>query len=920
MKKESRSWWAPTLVFALVVPFTLQAGADDDLKPVASVEGITEYRLENGLQVLLFPDRSKQTVTVNATYFVGSRHEGRGEKGMAHLLEHMVFKGTPSNPDIWKALEDHGARFNGTTWVDRTNYYETLPTTDPANLEWALRMEADRMVNSNIAQEDLSKEFSVVRNEFEMGENNPTGILMQRMMSAAYLWHNYGDSTIGNRSDIERVPATSLKKFYKKYYQPDNAMLVVAGDFDPAPTLALIRECFGAIPKPERKLEGTYTVEPVQDGARHVELRRVGDVAACGSAYHISSASHADYPALDVIENILTHQPSGRLYKALVESGMSASVFGVAFGWRDPGLALHMASVRLDSPIEPVMAKMNEIIEGFASTPVTDAEVNRAKNRLLKNIELSMKNSGRIGVQFSEWAAAGDWRLFFLHRDRLESLTTEQVQRVATKYFKPSNRTSGIFHPTRDADRTTVPQAPNVLALVRDFKGKEALSEGEAFEATPENIERRVKRETLPGGIKLALLPKETRGDSVSATLTLRFGSERDIKGRKTALGLVPQMLMRGSEKHSYQQIQDKLDELKASVNIYGGGGMTGAKGSVNASIRTDREHLPAVIDLVGELLRHPTFPTDEFEIVKKEGLAGLEEQLSDPRALGFTSVLRRMNPRSADDVRYIPTVEESVELLKNVDVEDVRNIHKDLYGASNATVTVVGDFDEAAVTAAIKRALGNWKSPKPFRRIVNECATDVDGSIEIIQTPDKKMALVACVSNVPLRDDAPDYPAMHLADYILGASAKSRLLNRLRHKEGLSYGASSAFIADSEDEYALFMSMGICAPQNADKAYAAMIDEIKKLVNDGVGVEELEESKASFAMQVKNRLANDASVARMLNDGLHHGRTMQFYKDMYEKIANLSQDEIRQAMQKHIQPDRLIGVKAGDLQIKAVD
>ena len=251
------------------------------VKRVAVVEGITEYTLDNGLQVLLFPDQSKPTVTINVTYHVGSRHEGRGETGMAHLLEHMVFKGTPTFKNIWGVLEDHGASFNGSTWLDRTNYFETLPASDE-NLEFALHMEADRMVNSTISGEDLAKEMTVVRNEFEMGENNPVGILSERMMSAAYLWPNYGKSTIGNRSDIERVPAENLKRFYQKYYQPDNAVLVVAGKFDVPGTLSLINEYFGSIPKPTRVLDRTYTREPTQDGARFVTLGRVGDVAAAG--------------------------------------------------------------------------------------------------------------------------------------------------------------------------------------------------------------------------------------------------------------------------------------------------------------------------------------------------------------------------------------------------------------------------------------------------------------------------------------------------------------------------------------------------------------------------------------------------------------------------------------------------------------
>src|SRR5712691_7442442 len=279
------------------------ASAAEAPKRIASVEGITEYQLDNGLRLLLFPDNSQSKVTVNMTVLVGSRQEGYGETGMAHLLEHMVFKGTPRHPKVPKALQEHGAQFNGSTSDDRVNYFETLSATDE-NLEFAIDLEADRMVNSYIKQEDLDSEMTVVRNEFERGENSPGAVLSERISAAAYDWHNYGKSTIGNRSDIERVPVENLRAFYKKYYQPDNVVLIVAGKFDEGKALALVQKYFGVIPRPERKLDNTYTEEPPQDGERVVTLRRVGDVAAVGVAYHIPAGPHEEHAALQVLANI----------------------------------------------------------------------------------------------------------------------------------------------------------------------------------------------------------------------------------------------------------------------------------------------------------------------------------------------------------------------------------------------------------------------------------------------------------------------------------------------------------------------------------------------------------------------------------------------------------------------------------------
>src|SRR5678815_3269811 len=295
-----------SLLAATLVTCHLRGAEPLEPRNVATVEGITEYEfVENGLRALLFPDNSQSKVTVNLTVLVASRHEGYGETGMAHLLEHLVFKGTPKHPQVPKALQDHGAVFNGSTSVDRVNYYETLAASDE-NLEFAIALEADRMMNSFIRKSDLDSEMTVVRNEFERGENSPQGVLNKRIEAAAYEWHNYGKSTIGNRSDIERVPIENLQAFYKKFYQPDNVVLIVAGKFDEAKALALITKYFGSIPRPARKLDKTWTEEPAQDGERLVTLRRVGDVGAVGVAYHIPAGSHEENASLQVLANIMS--------------------------------------------------------------------------------------------------------------------------------------------------------------------------------------------------------------------------------------------------------------------------------------------------------------------------------------------------------------------------------------------------------------------------------------------------------------------------------------------------------------------------------------------------------------------------------------------------------------------------------------
>src|SRR5262249_29395092 len=303
-------------------------------------------------------------------------HENYGETGMAHLLEHLLFKGSKNHPNVPKELQDHGSRPNGTTWFDRTNYFETFQASD-ANLEWALDLEADRMVNSFVGKKDLDSEMTVVRNEFERGENSPMDVLEERVMSTAFLWHNYGKSTIGARSDIENVPIERLQAFYRNYYQPDNAVLLVAGKFDEAKTLGLIAKYFSPIPKPQRTLQPNYTVEPTQDGERSVTLRRVGEVQGVIVAYDLPSGSHPDFAALELAAEILGDSPSGRLYKALVETKKAANVQGYTYQFKEPSLAMFGAEVRKESSLDDARDTLLRTIDEVTSKPFTADEVER---------------------------------------------------------------------------------------------------------------------------------------------------------------------------------------------------------------------------------------------------------------------------------------------------------------------------------------------------------------------------------------------------------------------------------------------------------------------------------------------------------------------------------------------------------------
>ncbi len=873
---------------------------------VASVEGITEFRLDNGLQVLLFPDQTKETVTVNVTYRVGSKHENYGETGMAHLLEHLVFKGTPNHKDIPAELSSHGARPNGTTWTDRTNYFETFAATDE-NINWALDMEADRMVNSFIAKKDLDSEMTVVRNEFERGENSPFRVTMQRMMAAAYDWHNYGKSTIGARADLENVPIDRLQAFYKKYYQPDNATLIVAGKFDNEKMLALVEKYFAPIPKPSRVINPLYTAEPAQDGERQVTVRRVGDVQLLGAMYHLPAGSHEQFAAANVLTEILGASATGRMHKSLVESGLASRAFGFNFQWQEPGLGLFVAEVDKDADLDNAKQALLSTLESIATTPFTDDEVERAKRTLLKNIELAFNSSEDIALELSEWVGMGDWRLMFLDRDRIEKITTADVQKVAQTYLVRNNRTLGKFIPAEKPERVEIPQVANVNDMVKDYKGREAVAQGEVFDPSHDNIDSRTKVVTLSNGVKVALLPKKTRGEAVVFRVSSQMGSDKSLQGKALIGDLAGSMLMRGTTNFTREQLKDEFDKLKANVGVFGS-----AEGAM-ARVETVKANLLPTIALVAEVLKQPSFDEKEFTQLLTAEEVGLEQQLQDPQAIAFKEYSRRQSPFPKGHPRHVAPLEDVIAELKTVKLEEVKNFHNKFYGANSMQISVVGDFDESQVIKTLETEFGRWNSKENYKRI-EQAFSKLEVKDQDFNTPDKENAVFVASVSLPVGIDNKDAPALELGNYILGGGfLNSRLATRLRQKDGLSYGAGSFINMSNSDNRASMGAYAICAPQNLNKVEVGFKEELARLLKDGFTEEEVSAAKSGLLQGKKVSRSQDNELVGKLTGNLYHDKTMQFSKQYEQALSELTAKDVHQVMKKYLKVEDFSMLKAGD-------
>ena len=889
------------LLAFLLLCFALPGLAAEPPRKVASVEGVSEYRLDNGLRVLLVPDASADTVTAHLTYLVGSRHEGYGEKGMAHLLEHLLFKGSRRHPNVKEEFTRRGARWNGTTSYDRTTYFETLPASD-GNLDWALGMEADRMVHSFIRKADLDSEMSVVRNEFEMGENNAGSVLFQRMQRLAYAWHNYGNPIIGARSDIESVPIGRLQAFYRTWYQPDNALLIVGGRFDERRALALVAKHFGAIPRASRRLPALYTAEPTQDGERTVTLRRIGDTPIVAAMYRVPAGAHPDYPAVDVLVEALRVAPQGRLHQALVQKGLASAAWGGERALRDPGVMYFGANLAKDASLEAARDALLATLDGVRREPMRADEIERARTSLLNEME-KMQLDGRALVSaLSEFAAVGEWRLFFLYRDRLRAVTIADVQRAADTYLRPANRVLGQFVPTALPERAQIPETPDLQAALTGYKGSTAVEAGETFDPAPGNIEARVQRRTLANGIRAALLPKRTRGGKVVAQLSLHWGDEQSTEGRSTACALAGGMLSRGTQQRSRAELRDAFDRLKATVSL----------SATGASIETRREHLAETLRLVAEALRRPAFPESEFEELKRSSLTSAETQRSDPAAIASEQLQRHLQPYPRGHWMYVQSLDERIESLRSVTLADAKRCHADLVGATGADFAVVGDFDAAAVAALVEELFGDWKNPAPYARIPARYFERPPLEREV-RTPDKANAVLRAGHNLKMRDDHADFPAMVLANHLLGGTSSARLPDRIREKEGLSYSTYSWFSADQLDEAASFNLSAIFAPQNKARVELALREELARALQDGFTPAEVESGKKVLLEARRLARTQDGTLAGRLANYLFLGRTFAWDATFEQRIAALTPQQVHDALRRHLEPSRLAVSKAGD-------
>lgn len=876
---------------------------------VRELGGISEYRLPNGLQILLFPDESQSTTTVNITYRVGSRHEAPGEYGMAHLLEHLVFKGTPSHRDIPAAFAMRGVRFNGTTTVDRTNYFASF-NANADTLDFALALEADRMINSFIAKSDLDKEMTVVRNEFERGENNGLQVLNQRVNAAAYAWHPYGKSTIGARSDIENVPIEKLQAFYKRWYRPDNATLLVAGNFDKAATLARIAQHFGPLKRPPEAMPQPYTVEPAQDGERTVMVRRVGGQPLVLARYHVPAAAHPDSAALMVFGLLMSSQPSGPLYKQLVEPKLAVAAMMGGLGGADPGGVQVFAALPPDADVAKVEQLLLDLVEGRNVKPFDERDLARVHEQAVAGYREQMKRPEALIQQISGLIGAGDWRLLFQLMEDIPKVTLADVERVRQQYFRSANRTLGRYIPSAQVERVEIPVAPPLDQRLAALQGPPKVEEGEVFDPTPPLLASRTEVQSLPSGIELHTLSKRTRGKAVQLQMRLRWGERAETFARRGS-DVLARLVMEGSTGYGKQQLQDELVKLRANLNL------SSDDQGATLHIRAEQDTLLPALKIAADLLQNPLLPAAAFERLQKSAIAGLQASRQEPETQrreavrGHYNAARQVESGHPD---YIKSLDDRIHAVQSTRLEDLRAIHQDLWSANEARVAVVGALPEGLATQ-IEALFGGWKKATAPRFVQHVGsfkpipAARFDAAVR-----DKPNAILHMHQALRLNQNDPAAQALGVVVHVLGGGGlEGRLPARVRQQEGLSYGISAALETPSFGDDAELTIRASFAPDQRERIIAVVQEELARLTREGVSEVELARAKKSLAEGRKQARASEGQLAATL---LWLGERREAWADVQRRDAELQAltvEQVNAAWRRLIRQDAFVLSTAGD-------
>jgi zinc protease len=884
--------------------------------PIRQMEGVTEYRLPNGLQILLAPNDLQPRTYVNLVVKAGSAVEGFGEGGMAHLLEHMLFKGTPTTSDPMRAFVERSLNAGGTTTLDRTNYSASM-SPSPENLQWYFGWLADAMFNSSIRKVDLDKEMTVVRNEFERLKSDVGNVMAEQRMALAFPRHGYGRPVYGNQSDIENISIDKLQAFYKTWYRIDNMALVVTGRFDVAHTLRQITEAFGRVEKSTSAIPQTYTREAVQTGIRGSTIRQPGGQVMTLIGWRGAPYAHPDDAALIAVAHALSNSTGGRFKLAAISKNLTGeSVVALHLAHAQYGSFSVFAQVKESQKLDETQALLLKHIDDIATSGVTQEELLRAKTQVRALFETYKNNADSFGSLLAEAVAAGDWRLTFWQRQNITDLTLEQVQSAAKRYLVNANRVRVSYIPEAQSERApdAAPQDLDDFVVQDTAHSKPRSSSNlERFEPTGIELDKRIVRSELKVGTKLALLERPAAGDAIHGRLNIHWGSAKTMTQYRYA-AMMGELIVYGVQGQGSKQLIDALDAIQSGVTVN-----SNTQG-LFVTFKTTRQQWRAFAQLFEKILGEPTLAEASFMGWKRAKIQNLQAQKDDPRSQAFKALWRAQYSYDKVDIRYTPTYAEELAGWQALSFADVKRFWTEFAGASVSEFSAVGAMDAAEIQRDMTRVLEGWDTQggaTAYERIAYSLPT-ITAQRLIVPTPGKPNALLLWSKRLPAQGYSREWQAMFWASNMIGRRGNSRLYNRLRKEEGLTYDTFTASSGFEDDSTIAFTIEGTFAPQNLERYEAVLRETLDEIQRHGFTEEELATEKKMHAQQILTGRENDANLAfnlalneKRMRDGKRSDYL--YWDDMLLMVQTLSLAELNAAAAKLVDTQQAVTVIAGD-------
>ena len=893
---------------------------------VKTVGAISEYTLDaNGLSVLLMPEHSSPTLTFMVTYRVGSKNEVTGTTGATHLLEHLMFKGTPKflrskGTGVDQILEKTGAVYNATTWLDRTNYYQNLGS---EHLATVVEMEADRMRNLLLLDSDRMPEMTVVRNEFERGENSPFQTLIKEIFQAGFVAHPYHHSTIGWRSDIEKVSIEKLREFYDTFYWPDNATVSVLGDFQTPEALALIKKFYGVHPKAPKPIPTVYTEEPDQTGARRVTVKRGGQLGVVAVGHKMPAATHPDYPAYAVLSAILADGKNSRLYKAITDKNLSTGVQNFSGFNHDTTMHILFAPLAPGAKHEEVEQIVVDEIERLKKDGVTPAEVQAAVAKSLADSAFQRDGSFAIAGNLNESIAAGDWSLFYTLDDAAKKVTPADVQRVANKFMNVDQSTTGWFVPTstggaagpkKPAAKPALADGPYYYRTPgeNDFApttslGRDANVDASAPAVTGAKIAPNAVR-TKIAGMDVIAYPTGVK-DVVTIKASLPAGDAFAGEGNPAIPTLTGMLLDQGTTQQDKFAIAEKLESVGATISFSVDTQMA------EISAKCLKKDVALVIALIAEQLRTPALSAEEFDKAKKQYAGSLKRRLEDTNFRAADAFTRAVYPLGHPNRQ--PAPEELLAAIESAKLVEAVAFHKKYYGPEHLTLVVVGDLDIPQIQRELGTAFAGWTGGAAVNRSAKATATDA-AKEQTVFIADKTSVSVVIGQSSGLRYSDPDYQAVRVATAILGSGFTGRLMANVRDKEGLTYGIGSSLSHDTfgDGDWKITATF---APGLVEKGLASTKRQLTSWYETGATADEVERRKTNLVGSFKVGLATTDGLAGAMLNAVHRGYDLNWLDEYPGKINALTTAQVNSAIKKYLKPEDMVLIKAGTLTDAAV-